>query len=128
MKGIQALALISKFVKITPTAEQCQRSVIVYFSVYILRLFRNVHCHRYLRQNVSQAIDPSSEHRLERVRQLPPPKDAIDIRSILGDTEDKEYPIFRTGSPPDTGVATLATGEHVYYSGVVCSVLQWCCV
>lgn len=67
------------------------------------------HFNMYLRQNVSQAIDPSSEHRLERVRQLPPPKDAIDIRSILGDTEDKEYPIFRTGSPPDTGVATLAT-------------------
>ena len=70
-------------------------------------------------------MDPSSEHRLERVRQLPPPKDATDIRSILGDTEDKEYPIFRTGSPPET-MATLATGEHVCCSGVVCSVLSVC--
>ena len=68
-------------------------------------------CDRYLRQNVSQRVDPSSEHRLERVRQLTPPTDASGIRSILGDTADNQYPIFRTGVPPDSGVATLATGE-----------------
>jgi len=56
-----------------------------------------------------QQLDPSSVHRLARVRALPAPTDARSLRAILGDTGDKAYPIYRTGAPPDTGVQTLAT-------------------
>jgi hypothetical protein len=31
------------------------------------------------------------------------------IMSILGDTQDKEYPLYRDGSPPDTNIVTLST-------------------
>ena len=72
---------------------------------------------RYLHSDVPQYEDPSSEHRLARVRDLPPPTDARDIATILGDTEDKKYPIYRTATPPDTAV-TLSTG------GFIASVLQ----
>lgn len=64
---------------------------------------------RYLHSQVEQRDDPSSVHRLQRVRELPPPKTLKELRSILGDTQDMEYPIFRTASPPDSG-ETLATG------------------
>lgn len=67
------------------------------------------HFNMYLHSDVPQYEDPSSEHRLARVRELPPPTDARDITTILGDTEDKKYPIYRTATPPDTAV-TLATG------------------
>ncbi|CAI8008523.1 hypothetical protein GBAR_LOCUS5833 [Geodia barretti] len=52
--------------------------------------------------------DPSSQHRLARVKQLPPPTDSAGVISILGDTGDPQYPIFRTATPPDSA-ATIAT-------------------
>ena len=81
---------------------------------------------RYLHSDVPQYEDPSSEHRLARVRELPPPTDARDITTILGDTEDKKYPIYRTATPPDTAV-TLATGRFIITTALqqelMCTVL-----
>ena len=65
---------------------------------------------RYLYSSVEQRDYPSSDHRLQRVKELPHPVSLDDLRSILGDTEDMEYPIFRTATPPDS-VETLATGK-----------------
>jgi hypothetical protein len=42
------------------------------------------------------------------VKQLPPPTDSAGVLSILGDTRDPQYPIFRTATPPDSA-ATIAT-------------------
>ena len=65
---------------------------------------------RYLHSNLPQYTDPSSLHRLSRVKQLPQPTNSTDILALLGDTADTEYPIYRTATGPDT-LATLATGE-----------------
>ena len=75
------------------------------FSVDVLDL-----AHRYLHSDVAQYTDPSSQHRLARVKQLPPPTDSAGVISILGDTGDPQYPIFRTATPPDSA-ATIATGN-----------------
>ena len=58
----------------------------------------------------AQYDDPSLDHRLARVKQLPPPSDAAGILSILGDTWDHQYPIYRTAVPPDSA-ATITTGN-----------------
>ncbi len=65
--------------------------------------------YRYLHSDVDQVNDSSSLHRLERVKELPPPSDAMDILKILGDTGDRDYPIYRRAIFPDEG-KTLATG------------------
>ena len=59
--------------------------------------------------DVQQWEDPSSVHRMQRVKELAPPTTIDGVKTILGDTNDKQYPIFRTGKSPD-GAATLATG------------------
>ena len=64
---------------------------------------------RYLHLNVSQFSDPSSLHRLARVKALPAPQNPETVLHILGDTVDKEYPIFRTDTASDH-VDTLCTG------------------
>ena len=65
---------------------------------------------RYMHSDPDQYNDPSSEHRLARVKQLPPPTDSEGVLSILGDTWDHKYPIYRTGVPPDSA-ATITTGK-----------------
>lgn len=67
------------------------------------------HFNQYLRLNVSHFPDPSSDHRLARIKQLPTPQSVADVRAILGDTGDKEYPIWRNGAAPDYDAYTLAT-------------------
>lgn len=62
-----------------------------------------------MHSEVEQREDASTVHRLQRVKELEPPKAIDDLRAILGDTEDKEYPIFRSATSPDL-CATLATG------------------
>lgn len=62
-----------------------------------------------MHSEVEQREDVSTDHRLQRVKELEPPKAIHDLRAILGDTEDRDYPIFRTASPPDSA-DTLATG------------------
>lgn len=67
------------------------------------------HFNMYLHSpQVSQYEDPSSEHRLARIKELPQAKNMTDILSYLGDTKDPQYPIYRTATPPD-GAATVAT-------------------
>jgi hypothetical protein len=67
------------------------------------------HFNNYLYLNVSSINDTSSVHRLDRYNEFPMPGSVHDIRQILGDTKDAEYPIFRRGMAPDAGVLTLAT-------------------
>ena len=62
--------------------------------------------------NVPQQTDESSIHRLNRTKQLIEENGLNtmqDIKNILGDTEDTQYPLYRTSSPPDTS-STLASG------------------
>eukprot|EP01084_Bolivina_argentea_P142068 249599_1 len=70
------------------------------------------HYDMYLRLNVQQEIDVSSEHRLNRTQEIIQqngiPKHEQDIVQILGDVSDSEYPIYRSGNSPDSA-ATLAT-------------------
>ena len=54
---------------------------------------------------------PSSSHRhkrLEELGRLHAPRTPADVRRMLGDTADKEYPIYRNASAPDDS-ATLGT-------------------
>jgi hypothetical protein len=71
------------------------------------------HACRYMHSNVEEKDDPSSVHRMQRVKEMQPPKSVHDLQVILGDTQDKEYPIFRTATPPDQS-ATLATGWYSF--------------
>ena len=66
---------------------------------------------RYMHSDPEQYDDPSSDHRLARVKQLPPATDAANILSTLGDTWDHQYPIYRTAVPPDSA-ATITTGMY----------------
>ncbi len=79
--------------------------VVVFFQPHAF-----LYTHRYMHSTDPQYDDPSSEHRLARVKSLPQPDSAADMLKILGDTGDSEYPIFRTATPPDT-TATIATGQ-----------------
>ena len=74
---------------------------------------------RYLHLNVSQFSDPSSIHRMARVKELPAPDDPEMVLDILGDTQDKDYPIFRTDTAFDH-VDTLCTGELLDVVVCVC--------
>jgi len=59
------------------------------------------HFNMYRHLNISQYDDPSTDHRQARADQLPIPANETGIFCILGDTEDKEYPIYRDAAPPD---------------------------
>lgn len=70
------------------------------------------HFNEYLRLDVPQQPDPSSEHRMTRALQLPTPTSVSTAWRILGDTLDPVYPIYRNGTAPDQ-YATLATATFV---------------
>jgi hypothetical protein len=53
--------------------------------------------------------DPSSDHRDRVLASYPAPNATADIRKMLGDTSDHQYPIYRNGAAPDTGTVTLTT-------------------
>ena len=75
-------------------------------------LFQHAAYTRYLHSpGVPQYDDPSSEHRLTRIKQLHPAYNKEDILAYLGDTKDDQYPIYRTAASPD-GAATIATGTY----------------
>ena len=80
--------------------------------MYLLHVF--VFHNRYRHSDPEQYVDPSSEHRLARVKQLAPPTDSADMLSILGDTWDRQYPIYRTGVPTDF-YFTLTTGKAIEF-------------
>ena len=70
------------------------------------------HFNEYLRLNVSQLSDPSSVHRLDRALEMMEQhgmNDVDDIKRILGDTANEQYPVFRSGEDPDD-LMTMATG------------------
>jgi len=70
------------------------------FSIYEVK-GNYSHFNMYRHLNVSDNIDESSVHRLDRSWEISAPKNLTDIADILGDTEDPEYPIYRDGNPPD---------------------------
>lgn len=67
------------------------------------------HANVYIHLNISQVPDVNSQHRMDRAKQLPPPTNAKDILSVLGDTTDPDpaphHTIYQQG--PD--LFTLAT-------------------
>jgi len=67
------------------------------------------HFNQYLLLHTPSHVEPSSDHRLARYQKFPPPTNAQEIFAVLGDNEDKEYPIYRNGEAPDTSIVTIAT-------------------
>ena len=69
------------------------------------------HANHYIDLSVPQKIEPSSQSRVKRAEELMDksrsPKSENVLR-ILSDDQDKAYPIFRSGKPPDD-LATLMT-------------------
>lgn len=53
----------------------------------------------------------SCTHREQRINELPVAKNYQDVASILGDDDDKDYPIFRESGKKDTRVKTIASGK-----------------
>lgn len=81
-----------------------------------------IHMNRYLRLLAEEGDDrlaDSSTHRHERIDSLPPIKTERDVVRILGDTEDKVYPVFREEGQKDGDIKTIATGIFN------CSNLTW---
>ena len=74
-----------------------------------LYILMHVLSDRYLHLELDQFSDPSSIHRLARVKELPVPSTPEQVLDVLGDTQDKDYPIFRTDTASDH-VDTLCTG------------------
>jgi isopenicillin-N N-acyltransferase-like protein len=70
------------------------------------------HANHYLELGaVDNMVEPSSRARVERAQAIlrrGAPANSSDVLSILGDQEDKRYPLYRTAAPPDT-YATLCT-------------------
>jgi hypothetical protein len=67
------------------------------------------HFNQYDYLKVEEHYDPSSQHRAKRYEAMAPVRSESDIYTILGDTQDQDYPIYREGNPPDTDVKTVAT-------------------
>ncbi|XP_029648422.1 uncharacterized protein LOC115222216 [Octopus sinensis] len=70
-----------------------------------------IHVNTYQHLNIEElpaVAYGSSAHRYKHASSLPPPRSAFDICNILGDTDCKEYPIYRTPRPTDRS-QTLAT-------------------
>jgi len=70
-----------------------------------------VHTNHYRTLDVPQVAGRSSRARLQRaaeILQRDPPVDAGGVLTVLGDEEDGQYPIYRTGTPSDSSV-TLCT-------------------
>lgn len=65
------------------------------------------HTNEYKRLNAPQLPDPSSFYRTQRIGEFPIPKTVDDARAILGDTMNKQYPIYRNGNPPDADATVI---------------------
>lgn len=71
------------------------------------------HFNQYDHLKVPEHYDPSSVHREARYKQMTPVTSSKDIHTILGDTQDREYPIYRDGlTGPDQDVKTTATAFY----------------
>lgn len=67
--------------------------------------------YRHMTPPGGQAADPSSDHRLARFDELSssaPVATTAAARRVLGDTADKDFPLYRNGAAPDNAV-TLST-------------------
>jgi len=89
-------------------------------SPYIYRV-RNIqgnysHTNMYqgLKNDLQQYFDNSSYWRDIRIDEFPVWNSIEEAREILGDNKNKQWPIYRDGLPPDTGVVTIATGVFDY--------------
>ncbi|XP_035686378.1 uncharacterized protein LOC118422742 [Branchiostoma floridae] len=69
-----------------------------------------------LNGTVPQYEDPSTEHRKARAAQMASPYDLKNIVDILGDTQDPDYPIYRTPNNKD-GAETVATAIYDFSQG-----------
>jgi len=71
------------------------------------------HANVYKHLDIKQVINNSSLHRQARVDSLPQPKNSTDLRNILGDQNDHQYPIFHDDlswqNGDVTGDYTMAT-------------------
>lgn len=73
---------------------------------------------RYQRSKVEFFPDPSSQHRIARIKEMLTengstyPNSKSDLLSILGDTKTPVYPVYRHGAPPDI-LATSYTGTQL---------------
>jgi len=57
------------------------------------------HANSYLfLEGVATTESDSSAHRIARAAELPPPMDAVDVCTVLGDAADEQWPIYRTAS------------------------------
>ncbi|XP_066265992.1 beta-alanyl-dopamine/carcinine hydrolase-like [Branchiostoma lanceolatum] len=63
-------------------------------------------------------LSPSSHHRKARASELVAPRTKEDVLAVLGDTEDPEYPIYRSGTGRDKGY-TLNTAVFDLQKGVM---------
>jgi hypothetical protein len=52
------------------------------------------HANQYELLKIEEHFGNSSTHRIARVKEMPVPKDAASILSVLGDQNDTQYPIF----------------------------------
>lgn len=59
------------------------------------------HANCYIYMDADADCSTSSQHRMARASELPPAKSVQDVLVTLGDTEDKDYPIYRSGVGDD---------------------------
>jgi len=71
------------------------------------------HLNEYRRLSVPQFPDPSSQYRLQRINEIPKPKTIHETAQILGDTKNKQYPVYRNSAPPDDS-STLSSMILLY--------------
>ncbi|XP_065180844.1 beta-alanyl-dopamine/carcinine hydrolase-like [Sycon ciliatum] len=76
------------------------------------------HFNMFIHTPAPQYMDVSSMRRTAALYSLDGPTDVNSTLRILGDTADKEYPIYRRGHPPDE-VYTIATAVYDLLRGVV---------
>jgi hypothetical protein len=68
------------------------------------------HFNMYMYLNISQWGDPSSYARSARANEMPTPTNWTGVANILGDTKNKDYPIYRNGGID--GLMTLFTVNY----------------
>jgi hypothetical protein len=80
-----------------------------------------LHMNEYLRLPVAQYPDVSSEARMAAALALPTPRDAPTILTVLGDTRNASYPIYRAGG----AVVTLASVVFACDATAGCTMRVW---
>ncbi|KAL4219747.1 hypothetical protein ACF0H5_020161 [Mactra antiquata] len=74
-----------------------------------------IHANMYKHTNIEQTIaGTGSRLRDKRASEMPPPKNVDDVRTILGDVEDKKEPIYRTPNPAHINPACKTSSTAVF--------------